>query len=149
MSNLKQISKEIKSQDNGSTHEPMFVVYEKIKYPCDSDYCDDYVWVDDEGSEFTDEDLIEHLTKDLMIEKENLPDLEDEYEEKIIVEGYEYDKWYYQEIPRFKQIFFTRLAAQEYIDNNHYNLTDPYIYVHSLYRNYEMIEIRKHLENLE
>ena len=39
----------------------------------------------------------------------------------------------------------TRQGAEDYIACNGHNLTKPYIYVESLYRNAEMIALRYHL----
>jgi hypothetical protein len=49
----------------------------------------------------------------------------------------------------FVQGFYTRRAANRYLEANKHNLCDPRIYVDSLYRNKEMIAIRKVLMNNE
>lgn len=116
-----KLKQELKNQDNLSTADPIFVVYdwEKIYGIC-SDYSDDYKWLLD-----GEEDDLEEMS-------------EEEAEEK----GYE--KIYYKKVRKFISAFFTRKSAQEFIDKNAYHWNKPHIYVESLWRNYEMQEIRNY-----
>jgi hypothetical protein len=46
---------------------------------------------------------------------------------------------------RFVTACFTRKGAEAYIEVNGHNLREPFIYVASLFRNREMIDVRKAL----
>ena len=59
--------------------------------------------------------------------------------------GQRCEKVYYVERDRFVNAHFTEKAANEHIIINGHNLKEPFIYVTSLYRCGEMIEIRKAL----
>jgi hypothetical protein len=56
-----------------------------------------------------------------------------------------YERVWYRIVPRFVTACLTRKGAEDYIACNGHNLTNPYIYVESLYRNAEMIALRNHL----
>ena len=49
------------------------------------------------------------------------------------------------EVDEFVNAHFTEKAAQDHIDLNGHNLKKPFIYVTSLFRCYEMINIRNYL----
>lgn len=53
-----------------------------------------------------------------------------------------------QRWPKVVTYCLTESAAQAYIDANRHNMKNPTIYATSLYRNYEMIAIRKFLMEL-
>lgn len=62
-------------------------------------------------------------------------------------EGADGDVLLYVEVDSFVNAHFTRKAAQKYIDSNKHNLRKPFVFVISLYRCDEMIEIRHFLLN--
>ena len=133
---LKEIQKELKSQDNRCTSDPIFLVQEKERiYGMDEDYSDEYVWYDPYNDCEADLEEEQKLNDDSRL-----------YEE------IDYDCW--QLIPYLDkqmtvQSFFTEKAAQEYIDrNSHRHSGKLSIYVDSLYRNSEMRMIRDFILNL-
>ncbi len=123
---LKNIAYEINTQDNKITANPLFCVFEKERvYGLGSDWADIFEWYDSES------DTILH--PDEITEKEAKQD------------GYE--KVYYVDRDRFVNAHFTERAANEHIKINGHNLNEPFVFVTSLYRCGEMIEIRKALAN--
>ena len=113
-------------------------MYDVEKIPTANDYSDMSAWIID-GEEYSEKEVKEWL-KDSGIEF-----TEDNWEE--VAEENDSYKWWYLERPRFQGVFLTRKSAQEFIDSNHYHFDKPYIYVHSLWRNYEMQGVRELLLN--
>lgn len=140
----RKLKKELDTQNNRATGDPLFCVYEKIKIISTSENCDGWCWIDDEGDEIGDHDDVIKYASDNLEEFEfknfSVDCDEDEFESCGLI----FRMYNYKILPKFIQPFFTEKAAQHYIDSNSHNLTKPYIYVHSLYRNYEMIDIRNH-----
>ena len=158
---IEELKKELETQDNSSTANPFFVVYEDREYPTTSDYSEDWNYMDlydgankigktkeslkeyyeqliKEGTEFEeklDEEEYKDFTADDVFEwmKKNCGHCQD-YLEQV----------YYFLVERFVSAFFTRKSAQNFIDKNSYHYTNPHIYVHSFWRNYEMQDIRNH-----
>ncbi len=128
---LDGISEAIKTQDNRITQHPLFGVYNRrCIYGMDSDYWDtDYVIVDRNCTDCVYETEIEALENGVLQE--------------------DFVKSYYITVGDFVNAHFTERAAQKYINENRHNLTDPYIYVTSLYRCPEMIAIRELLMRFE
>ena len=50
-----------------------------------------------------------------------------------------------KEIDQFETACFTEQGCKDYLEANGHNLRKPFIYAHSLYRNREMLELRKML----
>lgn len=138
--NLKQLSENIKTQDSRSTSSPFYCIYELESVFIDSEYSSrfktEYVWVSDEGCDFTKDDK----------EFESLNFLCDG--DEITVDGTRYNKSCRSLIPRFVTACFTEAGANDYLDADGHNLNRPYIHVHSLNRNAEMIGLRNHLSIL-
>lgn len=121
----KKLQREMNTQDNLITAHPLFCVFEKeYIYGMDSDYSDQYKWLDCEGDELVDVD----------------PDEE---------EAGGKHKVYYRKIDRFVAAHFTMKAAKLYIEENRHNLTEPFTYVKSLYRCHEMIAIQEYFKTKE
>ena len=136
---LAALREELRTQDNAITAEPLFVVYQeqRIYGVCD-DYTDDFEWVDeDDHSCVADEDEAKRLDA---LHKDGRP---------TVLDGFEYLRIGYKTVPRFVTACFTRKGAEDYIACNGHNLTKPYIYVESMYRNEEMIALRNHLMSPE
>jgi len=133
---IKELIKNLREQDNLGTNLPQYIVQvkERIFY-CD-DGSGDYVWVDDDFNEAWKE------------KEEELNDQDDfglsEENEK---EGWH--KVYFRDIWINKQPFFTRVAAQRYVDENKHNLNEPRIWVDSGYRNAEWELVRNYFLNLK
>lgn len=147
---LNEIKKELETQDNLSTADPIFVVYDWDKIPTSSDYSDKSFYCSEDGEiGETRESVYEWLENN---GSENIPkDLKD-------LSNYNFDSWiedqegirkvYYKKVRRFINVFFTRKAAQEHIDQNHYHYSkEVHIYVNSLWRNPEVVFIRNGLLN--
>jgi hypothetical protein len=77
--------------------------------------------------------------------KEDLDKLTEEELFDLMEKDRNFDKVYVKMVSEFKQPFFTNKAAQECLEANRHHFNDPFIYCDSLYRNYEMQEIRNAL----
>lgn len=128
---IKRISCDLHTDDNAATADPLFCVYQKQRvYGLTSDYTDDFVWVitDGEGDEADSEEAA-HL-------------------DKIGMEAAEALGWRrvgYREVDVFVTACLTREGAAGYIARNGHNLRRPFLFVAGLYRNEEMISLRKYL----
>lgn len=126
---LEEISKKMEGQDNRATSHPIYIVQQRRRiYGLDTRWVDDQVWLLD-GEEVS----------------EDHPDLP-KVKEQYAWNGTCPDAWDltgYQDIWEFVQPFFSEKGAQEYIEANKHNLTDPRIYVDSAYRNKEWQAIRE------
>jgi len=130
---------EMGSQDNACTAEPFYVVYQKREIFNVTDDANDvqYYWRNVGSADTRDEPYHEHDPKKI---KRLDAYFAKNYRPKP---GWERD--FYVEVPEFVTACFTRKAAQQYIDSNAHNLHKPYIFVESLYRNSEMVAVRKFL----
>jgi hypothetical protein len=152
MIDLNEIQKNIKTQDNRITSDPLFVVFQKRRVSADSNFSDDYFFVLDSETSCQDVYELREWLKDNCdfekynqgITKDNIMNVID-FPDRIIVDIAEnegFEKYYYQDIDIFVTACFTEEGAKDYLRQNEHNLTKPYIYVTSLYRNDEMIGIR-------
>ena len=153
---LSKLREEMKSQDNAATAHPLFVVFDWERVPTEEGYSDKYEYVS------TDEWDVIAENKEELIEWVK----EREYEsptrsyfnampESGVLEWINHhiaffedketqiEKVHYLKKEVFITAFFTRKAAQAFIDANHYHYKDPHIYVATMWRNYEMQRIRK------
>jgi len=123
---LKEIANELQTQDNRVTADPLFCVFEKERiYGVDPDYTDTWDWCNsEEQCSCKPSDLCESHSDECR-------------------------KVYYVDRDRFVNAHFTEKAAKQHIRINGHNLMKPFIYVTSLFRCYEMIEIRNALYNNE
>lgn len=130
---LATLRKELQTQDNAITREPLFCVFEKERiWGMESDYSEDFEWInhnDDEPQSYTTEDLKE----------ETGLSTKEEFEEA----GWE--KIYYVERDKFTNAHLTRKSAEHHIEINGHNLHAPFVYVTSMHRCPEMIALRKAL----
>ena len=150
---LRVIAKEIHTQDNAITHEPIFMVQRHRRtYGFDPAYSDKHVYVDEEYNEVTDfsDYLCPECSKPLAVE-----DMDDEActtcNADLDLGNWCLTKTAYQDTWENVQPFFTRKGAEEYLRINGHNLDGkekPRIYVESAYRNAEWIAIRKMLARL-
>ena len=133
---IKELIKNLREQDNLATSHPQFIVQVKERiYHCD-DGSGDYVWVNDDFQE-ADVDKCLEL------------DYQDDWElsEENRAEGW--NKVFYKDVWHNNQPFFTRAAAQKYIDENGHNLNEPRIWVESGHRNSEWQAIREYFLSLK
>ena len=123
---LKEIASELQTQDNRVTADPLFCVFEKERiYGMDSNYTDTWDWCNS-GQQCS----CDLLLRDMC---ESASD--------------ECRKVYYVDRDRFVNAHFTEKAALHFIKTNSHNLNQPFTYVTSLFRCYEMIGIRDALKN--
>jgi len=134
--NIQKLIKNLREQDNLATHLPQYIVQTKERiYYCD-DCSGDYIWMDRDYNEADDEKYRE---------------LDEQDEWQLSYENVQ-EGWHkvpYKDIWHNKQPFFTRVAAQEYIDGNEHNMNEPRIYVESGYRNAEWQMIRDYFLTLD
>lgn len=124
---LEAISERLKTQDNRITADPIFVVQQRNRiWGFDLEYCEDWMWVDEEGNEATQE----------------------EYEELKKHGDVGWNKVGYKDTWEFVTACFTEQGCKDYIAYNGHNLTDPRIYAESGWRNAEWIGLRNYLMNL-
>lgn len=141
---LRNLSKELKTQDNRSTANPVFCVHEKKIVFCPDD-CGDTNWFDNEGNMVSDKDIKEII-------QEYLEDNKDSsiLDEEDILEELEYRKFSYniENVKVSGQSYFTEKAAQRHIDQNHYHYKEAFVYAESAWRNYEFQKLREILLSL-
>lgn len=128
--NLAAIAKRMETQDNLSTCHPVYVVESATPvYGIEEGFTTDgFTWVEESSSEEVESDHAETL--EMLYAKTG-----------VVREGY--SRRCYRNVYTFVQAFFTRKAAELYIEQNHYNLREPRIFVHSAHRNYEWQEVAK------
>jgi hypothetical protein len=127
---IQKIAEHVRTQDNAITADPIFVVQQRVRiYGMDPDVDDvSIVWLDscNDNAEITGDELNE---------------LEAKYDAGFHVPN-EYYRTGYKDTWEFVQPFFTRKAAEAYIEVMRHRLTDPRVYVESGYRNREWQAIR-------
>ena len=128
---LDQISKNILTQDNRCSHQPLFVVYQ-IRRIYGFNNPDNYVWLHDDGFE---------------ADPEETKSLESDYQ-KNNFEPLEWNRTGYIDIDVFVTSCFTEEGAKKYISVNGHNLKKPFIHAESLYRNDEMSLVREALKRV-
>ena len=140
--NLCELANNLKTQDNLATQHPLYCVYSKRPIPVDDDCYSGIdvqtIWIDaDDCQEVGDKELSEAIS---VIAEGNA-------EVKVIVDEceYNYERKLVGMIPVFQTACLTRAGADAYLEANGHNLNQPYIYVHSLDRNEEMIGLRDYL----
>ena len=151
---LKEIQKQLKTQDNRATANPIFIVYDWEKIPSCSDYTDNWEYVHSEDGTTigtTKEELIEFVKDNGMELLPNETELKDMIGDRLLELLQEQDsnfvKFYYIKKRVFINVFFTEKSADEFIKQNHYHYTkEVHTYVNCLWRNPEMQYIRDCLE---
>lgn len=114
------------------TADPIFVVEQKIRdYGYDPDYTEESEWVDDETSELCGEEKSKRLSA---LDNAGRP-VSDKYR-----------RVFYKERWEFVTACFTREGAEAFIRRQKHNLKEVRIYVNSLFRNQEMIDVREFLK---
>jgi len=130
---VQQIGELIRTQDNRLTSYPLFIVQQKKRiWGMNSDYCENYEWIDAHDPEIV-ADCIQRAGLDALSE--------------CGTDIFTWSKVYYVDLWEFVTACFTEQACDDYIAANGHNLTEPRIYVASMYRNREMIAIREMLKS--
>lgn len=149
---LKDISKEMKVQDNRLSSYPYFIVYDRRSIPMNPDYSpitsnagDNgrtiYVHTELEDSEFDSvEELIEDGKASGYFESAEYEAIE-QFKEEI-------REIYVQDIDVLKGVFLTEKAAKDFIDSQAHHLDRPYIYGESFYDNDEMRTVSEAIASL-
>jgi hypothetical protein len=152
MMDLEKIAEEIRTQDNLATQHPIFILFDKERLPTDSNYSDEYIYLDVENDAYEIEGNKDALAKFV---KDEFPDTDvDKMDEDQLFDfmvdirkkdACQFEKVYVKKIDVFKQAFFTSKSAHEFMQANSHHFNEPYIYCDTLYRNYEMQAIREAL----
>jgi len=133
---LLNLSKELRSQDNRATADPIFCVYQLERFYTEDGDHECYVCDGEElDKDFVQESIAQYR-------KDNLGcALSDD---AIIEElGYRILRYDFKEVPVSGQCYFSEKAAQEHINQNSYHYNKPFVYVESAWRNYEFQSIRE------
>lgn len=144
---LLAMAREIKTQDNAHTQDPVFCVQQhKRVYGFDSAYSDNSVFIDHESNEVTD---FSDLQCPECSKQIDVKDLDDEQCATCLA-SLDLGNWCltrtaYKDTWETVQSFFTRAGAEEYLRINGHNLQSeepPRIWVESAFRNSEWQAIR-------
>lgn len=138
--NLTELASNLNTQDNLATQYPFYCVYSKRSIYIEDGYGGietKDVWVDDDDYCEVEDGLSEALSvisEGYSSVKVTVDDCKTQYHRKTV--GI---------IPQFETACLTRAGADAYLAANSHNLNQPYIHVHSLNRNDEMIGLREHI----
>jgi len=150
MNDLKEIAKEIKTQDNMATANPIFILFDRQRYPAEDGYGDEYIYVDRSGDCYEIEDskdaLIDFYKDDSWFPTDT-KNISEEKIVEIIKKHRDIERVHVHVINVFKQIFFTKKSAEQYLKANNYHFDNPLIWCGSLWRNDEMQAVRNALIN--
>ncbi|HEY0161392.1 MAG TPA: hypothetical protein VGB69_01830 [Edaphobacter sp.] len=134
ISPLIAMREQLATQDNACTAHPIFIVYNRKRlYGMDPDFGEDnnYAWINADG-DFEESDERQKLIFDRYFNRYNRWPL-----------GWE--KRHFVEIDEFVTCTFTRAAAEEFVRRRSHNYRHLHVYVDSLHRNPEMIQVRQAL----
>ena len=124
------LRQQLLTQDNRWTADPFFVVFSKREIVVDSEYDHDrIVW-------WHKEDHVEACARAARWL---------DYREDTYRDTGDWVKLAIKEIDIFETACFTEQGCKDYLAVNGHNLRKPFICAHSLYRNREMLELRKML----
>jgi hypothetical protein len=145
LQSLRKIASQLQTQNNKSTQNPLFVVYELKETIFNQDYGHRYI------SQFNKDTWNEYELDDEWYTEDQIDERLDDYNYDSGLELTKDDLEVCENCYRdeFCQAFLTEAGAKEYIRINGHNLNKPYIWCESLHRNEEMILLRKVLMSLE
>ena len=130
---LRAVTANIRTQYNAGTADPMFVVFQKkMVAGLESGYEDFWIWVSDDDGYYEEADAETAVV---------LKRLHDEGG-PLIIGSRTYKRTGCRWIDMFCAAFLTQKGAEDYLACNGHNLKQPFIYVHGMYRNAEMIAVR-------
>jgi hypothetical protein len=125
---ISELAAKISASDPQATADPLYCVFQKRRiYGIDPEYTDNLAWVNSDECHTADD--------------EEFAELEAEYQ----LNGEEQDGWRrvgYRDVGEFVTACFSDEGARDYIRINGHNLHAPFVYVASMYRNQEMVELR-------
>lgn len=132
---LRQMSENLKTQDNLATQDPLYVVYEKLMITgLEDGYSDFWAWITDDNKDHDEADADMMKVLDQLLEND----------EPLIIGSRTYRRIGCKYVDKFASAFLTRKAAEDYIVYNSHHLEQPYIFVESLDRNPELAAVRNH-----
>lgn len=149
------IKHELLTQDNYATQYPLYCVFEIMEMSAEEDWADDWYYVcggNKIGKTYEDVkwfmeangyDFPEGIDSPDSFEKNFLDWIQGDYQDEVC--EYDLEIKHFYRIEKFVTACFTKRAAEEYIEANKHRMNEPHLYIESLYRNYEMIEIRERL----
>lgn len=130
---LKDLSREMNSQDKRMTHYVMFMVYDEVKVYCGDDWGDERERREDSYEDCFGNNLLCENCLKLLGDGEELPDDCNDCDSECFVSY----KWELQ--PQDEAgVFFTAKACDEYIQSRRYAFNKPVSYGISMYRSDEM-----------
>lgn len=130
---LRTMGANIRTQYNAGTADPMFVVFQKkMVAGLESGYEDFWLWVSNDDGDYEEADAETAVV---------LKRLHDEGG-PLVIGARTYKRTGCRWIDIFCAAFLTQKGAEDYLACNGHNLKQPFIYVHGMYRNAEMIAVR-------
>jgi hypothetical protein len=163
---LLEMSKNINTQDNRITADPLFCVYYDEKIPTAPDYADgeEYYYSDGDYTEIGSDalDLVQWIVEndeDFISSFKSYDHERDDYEsqQEYFMECYHpeedgypegVDRFYYLYKKVFVKAALTEKSAQQFIDRKQHDYKKLYIYVESMCYCNEMIELRDWIKGL-
>jgi len=155
---LMELSKEMTTQDNRGTAMPhLFQVQETIEAPAHEGSGEEVFWSGEYELELrTTEDKTEFIKEQGHTERASQwtdeideilnGDIMDDYTlDNIIVDDYDFEKFYTEEKKVYSNAFFTSKGCDEHIRINGHNLRKPVNYLNHAFRNAEMELVSKFL----
>lgn len=140
LATLAEIGRQIATQDNRFTDQPMFVVFQKSEIVVAEGYGHDrIVWVDEEGSEADSE--TEQQLEWMREDHDGLHLMEDEIELGD-EERSEWRRLAVKEIDEFVTACFTEQGCKDFLAIQGHNLKRPFIYAAGSFRNREYQQLR-------
>lgn len=147
----------ILTQSHSMTSNPVYVVYSKQEICVDGDFeFDKIIYVKNGDSDYPEltyeefEELEEEYNRATEYRSVEIDSSGNEVIREMPTDhsGDEFDpddweKRYIKYIDRFEGAFFIRQNAENFLANQRHNLSSPYIYIESAYRNPEWQQIRK------
>lgn len=150
------IKHELLTQDNYATQYPLYCVFEIMEMNAEEGWGDDWYYICG-GNKIgkTYEEVKQFMDDNEYDFPEGIND-RDSFEKNFLdwTQGYYYpdkkceynlDIKHVYRIEKFVTACFTKRAAEEYIEANKHRMNEPHLHIESLYRNYEMIEVREGL----
>jgi hypothetical protein len=142
---IKNLVREIETQDNRSTRLPIFYVIKETtrEYGIEDDYSNDGFEWEKDGESYTWKQVVDFVCEELELLPDEIGETDAEY--------CGFKKVFYRNIERYSDnFFFTEKAAKEHLRINGHNLTKPQDYVIHAFRNDEIesvIEAMKEIVN--
>lgn len=156
---LEETSREMRTQSNRHTQNPLFVVQEEIESRDAEGWADRVVYVSNAGGDHTE---ISEETYDVLEDSKCDPEsytkeqIDSALEEACLEDLKDFDRYEWErlgisvkwEISDRAGFFFTEKACEEHIAQNSYHYNKPRSYVISAWRNPEMVAVMQSILKL-